>query len=611
MHKFITSKFELDLSTFNISLVEENYWFADTYFTKYSFPTDIRVGEELIKELGYLFDHNYEDSETIFEGIYVNGDVMERGVLEVEEVVNNSTLSVAIRWGFEELPCFKKKLSEIALDKYELPAGVSIYAFAKTIIPQTWPAVNFNFPQIHTDKIDTSQDIYAFFEKIINNYKDGEFLINDVDTVADITYNRNIMQPLPYHLHILTTAFAEDGYTLKGDLVEDETFQKKCMFGDVDYATTYDQQSVSLLMLSDEGTPADATYTNYSKEVVIPFPGKYRIVGTVYLKVISNQVPKWVEIKYRNSVLFSKWLGGFNNLEITRSYNIDIIFETISDAQPNKITFTSFQNTVFGDDASVIADISINPIRLHDVSGEAIPTIINQNKIDLPRAVPEVQFIDYLKYIKNKYNVDLTIKGKDVFMNFVENEIRDANSVDLTQYEVKEPLRKKNKGISFLMKFQDVNSDQYKYQSVFQNADGFATDSFTTDEKTQEIIIDGLPLPLMYRNGVQTAHAFENSNSKIYSVLYDGLTGSLNLTKDPTPILLPAVHLKYNKVWFENRITATGYVWQFKMTPEVQRLLNSKSKVYAYGRNHITKVLNKTQIKHDLWEIDIETETLK
>ena len=115
----------------------------------------------------------------------------------------------------------------------------------------------------------------------------------------------------------------------------------------------------------------------------------------------------------------------------------------------------------------------------------------------------------------------------------------------------------------------------------------------------------------MFRNGVQTAHAFEENDDKIYSVLYDGLTDGLNPAKDPSPILIPAVHEKYNKTWFENRIAATGYVWQFKLTPEVARLLSSKSKVYAYGRNHITRNLNKTQIKPDVWEIDIETETLK
>ena len=612
MHKFITSNFELDLSTYEISLVEENYWFSDTYFTKYSFPTDIKIGEELQKELGYLFDHNFADAETIFEGTYVNGDVMERGLLEVENVLDNQTLSVSIKWGFEELPCFKKKLSELSLDKFELPEGVSIYNYAVTIIPQTWPAVNFNFPQIHTDKIDTSDDVYAFFEKIINNYKDGAFLINEVDIVEDITYNRNIMQPLPYHLHLLTRAFAEDGYTLKGDLVEDEIFQKKLLFGDVDYATTFDQQSVSLILMSTEGTPSNLIYSNYSKTVDIPFPGKYRVVGRVTMKIITSNIPKWIEIRYRNTVLFTKWRSVmlFNSGQ-TVSYDVDAIFETISDDQPNSITVTSFQNATFGDDILIIADLNINPIRLHDTSGEAIPTIINQNKIDLPRAVPDVQFVDYLKYLKNKYNVDLTIKGKDVFMNFVKNEIRDAETIDLTAYEVKAPLRKKNKGISFLLKFADVDNPDYKYLPIFQNANGFTSSSFTTDEKTNEITLDGLPLPLLFRNGVQTAHAFENSNDKIYSVIYDGLTAGLNLCKDPTPILIPAVHEKYNKAWFENRIYATGYVWQFKLIPEVARFLNSKSKVFAYGRNHITKLVTKTQIKPGVWEIDLETETLK
>jgi hypothetical protein len=35
------------------------------------------------------------------------------------------------------------------------------------------------------------------FEGIINNRVDG-VLTNTVDTVEDVTYNRNVMQPLPY-----------------------------------------------------------------------------------------------------------------------------------------------------------------------------------------------------------------------------------------------------------------------------------------------------------------------------------------------------------------------------------------------------------------------------
>ena len=611
MHKFITSNFEIDLSTFEISLVEENYWFSDTYFTKYSFPTDIKVGEELQKELGYLFDHNFADAETLFEGTYVNGDVMERGLLEVENVLDNETLSVSIKWGFEELPCFNKKLSELSLDQFELPEGVSIYDYAVGIIPQTWPAVNFNFPQIHTDKIDTSDDVYAFFEKIINNYKEGAFLINEYDIVDEIVYNRNIMQPMPYHLHVLTRAFAEDGYTLKGDLVEDEIFQKKLIFGDVDYATTFNQVSVPLTVLHTEAVAVDQTYCTYNKSADIPFPGKYRVVGKIKVRFNSSNKLKYLYVKYRDTILFEFNIFGLFGLSNTQTIDVNVTFETISDALPNTISVESFQAQLFSDDVIFIADLSINPIRLHDASGEALPTIINLNKIDLPRSVPDVQFVEYLKYLKNKYNVDLTIKGKDVFMNYVESEIREADTVDLTRYEVKAPLRKKNKGISFLLKFADVDSKDYKYLPVFQNAKGFTTSSYITDEKTNEITLEGLPLPLMFRNGVQTAHAFEENDDKIYSVLYDGLTDGLNLAKDPSPILIPAVHEKYNKTWFENRIAATGYVWQFKLTPEVARLLSSKSKVYAYGRNHITRNLNKTQIKPDVWEIDIETETLK
>jgi hypothetical protein len=64
------------------------------------------------------------------------------------------------------------------------------------LITKKWPEVNYNFPQIHIDKYDAT-DVWNGFEGIINNRVDGVFLTNTVDTVEDVTYNRNVMQPLP------------------------------------------------------------------------------------------------------------------------------------------------------------------------------------------------------------------------------------------------------------------------------------------------------------------------------------------------------------------------------------------------------------------------------
>jgi hypothetical protein len=110
---------------------------------------------------------------------------------------------------------------------------------------------------------------------------------------------------------------------------------------------------------------------------------------------------------------------------------------------------------------------------------------------------------------------------------------------------------------------------------------------------------------------VETAFAFDHGgNAKIYAVLYDGLNDAgLNLTKDITPVLIPSVHQQHYKNWFTFRINAITYLWKFKMYAEM--LSEIKKKIYAYGRYHIIKTINKTQISEDLFEVDVESDTLK
>ncbi|RYE17424.1 MAG: hypothetical protein EOP51_23925 [Sphingobacteriales bacterium] len=77
-------------------------------------------------------------------------------------------------------------------------------------------------------------------------------------------------------------------------------------------------------------------------------------------------------------------------------WNVDIIFETLADLNPN---FLRFEASGGYNENDVTFDIWVNPIRLHDSSGAAIPTIINLNEVDLVRAVPDMNFGDLVKTV--------------------------------------------------------------------------------------------------------------------------------------------------------------------------------------------------------------------
>lgn len=626
MRKIIHSNFELDLSNKKITDISENPIFSDKFSTKYSYPIEIDLEDDLDIAFGFISFYNSSNPLTYIDVTYVHNDILSPAVLEVEEI-QGKKMQITISWGFEEFPSWNNKLSELSLDKFEV---ANIYSHAAGIISQTYPAVNYNFPQIHTDKIDTEDDIWFAFEKILNNFKEGAFLENYVDLGEDITYNKNIMQPLPYLVHVLKKGFEDGGYVLDGSFVNHPLIKKICLYSDATYFTTFEQESYTVMQMSEDAVASleqiEGTFTQeatfqwqqpttvvnpfqrvakYLSETTIVAPGKYRIIGKIYVYSMKFKRANIV-IKYRDSVIYTFNLGtGFfpNGIKIER--NIDVVFETLSDLLPNEITIESEQ---YPTSDKVIFDININPIRLHDTAGDAIPTVLNPNQIDLTRAVPDITFGDLITALKNWFNLNLDYDNSTAYLNFVQEDIDLARLKEFNLFEVMEPLRKLQKGNSYVLKFQDVNSKEYSFVPVYHSFDTISNSSFVKNEKTTEIQINGYPLPLAFRNGVQTAHAFEESNDKVQLVIYDGLTSGLNLSKDPNDLLLPSVHENFWRKFIERRINAQNFQWSFLADSFEILGLNVKDKLSCYSNIHLIKSISKTEIEPEIFEVEIETE---
>lgn len=595
MRKVIHSNFELDLSSKKITDISENPIFSDKFSTKYSYPIEIDLEDDLDIVFGFISFYNSSNPLTLIDVTYVHNDVLSPAVLEVEEI-QGKKMQITISWGFEEFPSWNKKLSELPLDKFEV---ANIYTHAAGIISQTYPAVNYNFPQIHTDKIDTDDDIWFAFEKILNNFKEGVFLENYVDTVEDITYNKNIMQPLPYLVHVLKKGFEDGGYTLAGSFINHPLIKKICLYSDATYFTTFDQESYTVMQMSEDAVLLTSGYAYYRSITNILMPGKYRIVGTIYVRPLFFDVV----IKYRNITLYS--YSGSTLSTNQHALNIDVVFETISDLNPNEVFIYCTQSSSSG---LVIFDLNINPIRLHDMSGTAIPTVLNPNQIDLTRAVPDITFGDLITTLKNWVNLNLNYDNSTAYLNFVQEDIDLSRLKEFNLFEVMEPLRKLQKGNSYVLKFQEVNSKEYSFVPVYHSFDTISNSSFVTNEKTTEIQINGYPLPLAFRNGIQTAHAFEESNDKVQLVIYDGLTSGLNLAKDPNELLLPSVHENFWRKFIERRINAQNFQWSFLADSFEILGLNVKDKLSCYSNIHLIKSISKTEIEPEIFEVEIETE---
>lgn len=618
MRKLIHSDFEIDLSNYKITDTEENPWFLDEIPLKVTFPFEIDLDDETDKNFGFISSFNAQP-ETLYPLKFQDNNDIQDAELEIEEV-NGKKLSVSFRAGLDQLPSWDKKLSELSLDNFEL-VGQTIYEHARTIISQSWPAVNYNFPMVHIDTIDNEDELWLSFKRRINDYNGTEFPDNFVDPVTYEPKNRNIIQPLPYALHILKQGLLDADLELEGDILTDTRLTTKCIYTPKQYYLKREDEELNLFLYNTDYEfkylpPINLRYPVAFYEVSVNVPrGRFNIIGSIVStqEVYDDDPNTYYRILFDNVQIASGGNGNHTiDIDVLNNTNLPKTITVQSNSRVRMIDETVHSTLLEEDPFHTVVDLQILPLERYDTSGNSIPTIINENKVDLTKAVPDMSFGEFFKNIINWYNYDYVIDNGIITMNKVEDQINYNDAFDLSAFEVKDPPRRFKKGYSFLLKFQDAENDfGYIFEQVFQSASGIQNVGFKTDQKTSPIEINALPLPLIEREGVTTAHAFETNESKLYAVLYPGLTNGRNIAKSNEDILLPAVHLASWFKWFSFRINAQEYRWNFKAWAEQLIGLKAKGKIFAYGRYHIVKRIQKKEIQPDLYEVEIEHETLE
>lgn len=607
MRKVIHQNFELDLTPFKITDTTENAMFSDKFSAKYSFPIEIDVTEDIDKAFGFISFHNANEALIYINVKYVHNNEISDAILEVQEI--GQKMTILLSWGFDEFPSWNKKLSDLDLQKITV---ADIYNHCLTVDNQLWPNVNYNFPQIHTDEFDIEETKWLYFKKIINHKNNIGYFQNTVDTNEYISYNRNIIQPLPYLLYLIKQGFLEENWEINGDIFENELLKKALVFSNKYNYFTPSEVDFNLLVNTDQvvnSNPQTNTTFEFSLNLSDK-PGKYSILGIVstkrsfgatWFKIFLNDVLVW-EINYD---AFPDYSIDFQEIELY----VDLI------DGPNVLKIESRQlpydnnGLDFTQGLRAICDLIVNPVFLL-IDGEYAPTVYNPNEVDLKKAVPDLTYGEFFTIVKNWFNLNITydLNTKTASVNFIQNAINNSQTKDLSTKEIKYPTRKYNKGNSFLLKFKDINSDVYNFLPVFHSYENIVNENFTITEKTSTIEVNGLPLPLMDRNGSNTAHAFESDSSKVYLVLYDGLSDGLNLSKSNHELLIPQIHETYWKKWFNRRLNAVNYLWTY--IADSIDLLNFSvyDKIHAYKNIHLIKSIQKTELKPDLFEVEIETE---
>lgn len=602
---FICNEFELDLTGKELNWTEENSWFHDDFILSSTFPAELDFNDNPY----FLIFKNYNDYNPItkYDGILQqsNGKI-QPAYLEIEEA--QQRLKYTIRAGIEAFPTWTKKLSELPLGTVAPPEGM--LAHALTVIDETWPAVNYNFPAVQC--FDLYKDD-PLFESAFHGYYnkmnvDGTAFIPNLENPEENTFaNHNIVYPFVYWLHILHVGCNDAGYTLHGDILEDEDFKKALM--PIRKIELEERPETVDWYVGEVDRTENTDF--YSSDVELDANTRYRITG---------------EFRPPNPLEFI-WL-------IRLRYNGAVIYEVSFPQSHNQLSLNQYilpgsggtlrmeviyskSNSMNMDD---IFEGRIIPTHIYDEDGELIPALANFNHVDLAAQLPDMSWGELIKVLRAWKNYDFEVRdGKQIWMNLVDNEMVHENPFDLRDFEVKFPKRQFDQQGSYLLRFSEEN-EEYPFLMTFVNLDGIQTsvseEDFPKDDHTREIIINAIPLPVLPMSHIGegegtlvTAKMITDDTSKPCLVLYDGLTAEgKNWCQPPDELMTPVVTEIY---WFKFimfMIRSVMFTWSLEGKLSDFAGLTKKSIIFAYNNYMVVKQLNRKQ-KGKTERIEIEART--
>ncbi|MDD1538615.1 hypothetical protein [Riemerella anatipestifer] len=608
--KFVTNTgVEIPLDSTNFTYVEENPRFKDTFWTNYTLPIDISYSRDFLSSFGQYSSLNNIGLKRYHEGIHQFEGRLRKGKLEVLEF-KKEMLKIQIDSGFETLPNFEKPLSELPLLNIAVD---DIYNHANDIVTKKYPETVYNFPKLYTDEYNLQDEAYKYFDSFINNRNNQEgrttkgFSRNRLENEVDV-YNKNIIHPLPYLLYVLTVGFSDAGFRLEGEILEDEYLKYRLIWSGKPYHTSGDQKEHKLNVYSEEylnqNVNGNLYFGEWQKEILIDAPGKYNIKGHFQTQIGLNDGGGRVELNIP-TLNFSQSFSVNQSSDIQQS--IDISEEQAKEGVKVIFKFKGAMgySKVADDGVNLgLAQLQILPKRMHTKEGVPIPYIYNDNRVNLSKSVPEMNFGELVTAIKNLRNYDLEFEGNRAIMNKIKID-KYKEPEDFRMFEVENPTRFFNDKVSFNITFPDEESVVTK--NIYFDETGYRLNYRSVPETATEININVISLPFTMFRSVFTAKAI-NSNA-LMLVYYDGLDNNGNNHAQNKKGLMDEELAKYLEPWFMNRLTNFRYKWTFICEKNKIRNFNIRSAIFAYNRKHWIKSWTKKSLTSNLYSIEIETET--
>lgn len=601
--RFVCPYFEIELSDIQVSYTEENPRFKDSFFTKYSFPFYIYIDTEVRLKMGDYDKFSAVNLKKSYEGFHVLEGKIKKATLEILNVEGNK-LEVQLDSGFEELPNFDKKLSELPFETIQVD---NIYIHADTVCRLSYPDTTYNFPKIIYDKHDSSENGWELFNQFINARGESGFIDNNEDgsdwddkpeserTPADkIHKNRNIIQPMPYVLHILQVGFSDAGYQLAGDILSDKDLLQRVVFHSKSNYTVQAPTQEQVIKFTKDSADRSYVpknhpqylYNRYTQSISIK-KGKYIFQGSSNL-LSFPYFKTYVRVYLGGEEIFLK--------EYNKDGTIAVFFDfinTVDDTELRVVVWT-FLEKEKTDEIAFFQVNTINGIELQ-----------NRNKFGISEFVPPMTFGEFVRILKNWKNYDISIHGRKIYMNYLST-VSSLEMKDISSVEIKHPKKTFLKKRSFNIEFPRTDEQS---NNAYIDIGGVQIGGIAKEDTTK-IQINGYCLPLQTHRGQTTAAIKVEDESVLALVYYDGLTNEQNLAKNPGGLMLPDI-LSVLRPWYQQRIESNEFRWSFFVSKNKWRHIDIKDTVHVYGKKAWIKEINKNTIDKKHYQIDITVEVVR
>lgn len=594
---FTASEFNLDLSNYKVNFQFQNSWFSDSLFSIISFPIDIAI-EGYFEQYRYYSELEYPNK---FEGILNRNGTLSFATLTITDI-EEGFLRIIIEAGMEQFPNWETKLSDLPLENIDV---ANIRAHAEINLDKCFPAINYNFPMVHTSFYEKDNAVWQHFEGVYNKRIDGFFKENSIDIENNVVSNYNIMRPFPYLMHVVNIGIQTGKCVLKGDILNDSEFTSAVLIppGNIEIDDRPDTINWRVGMdsysrLGFRHRPFGGwKYGEWNHVQEILKYGKFRVRGTIH-NYDRKHLDVFAEI-YLDDVLIWKNTG-------RKSYKVDFTFITKKDG--SKLRF--YAKDYHRDSAKT--ELEILPIDLYDENGNVIIFSSDSNKIDLRKHVPDCTFGDLITYLMNQKNYSFDVLNmNEIHMNLKEKDVLPIEAVDLQKFEVRHPSRTLNSNASFLVKYPDPEDKETPIESCFFDYSGTKLTGFLTNEETTELEIKGTPLPNENKDGIDTASMIVKDATRICLALYPGLNSAENTTLPTDNFKISKVVEDYYKRWFRMQINGVVFKWTFSAFINEIPNFNILSKIYSYQNYHFIKDMSITRVKPNVDEYELKTLSIR